>query len=294
MNYTQKIYLNNIITNNNMNIDSFTEAFTSAIKDYESKNGRRKQKIQVTVSFNDKDYVVEVNKTHKVKDNFLAILDNISSAIRNPFYHSNIERPDIFGDLMKNLIGYTFENGKLTFNFNKVDNYDRKAPFLNEIKEYFDNGYEYKKHHESIESDFSNNGNKENNIAPDMEYLNKYIDILIKYADIINLDKFKNIHCTFRYMGDLGSQGRPVNGNIDSLKSKLLDILSVVYKYSTDIVGIYPNKLDIYNPNGMEYNDYLSFGIMESDRAIAVHKYLSEQKSKAMENIYGCGKYTGD
>ena len=138
---------------------------------------------------------------------------------------------------------------------------------------------------------------KKPNVNLDMSKLNKYIDILIKYADLLELDKFVRVGMRYRYNGDYGVSSKDVDGDIYSIKDKLNNLVNLVNKYARDVIDIYPSELHKLNINNINNIDFLLFSTMENDNAIAVNKYLDKVKGEAITEYYSSkpsGSYVGD
>lgn len=277
-------------------IKNFKEVFDQSTKDILSIVGKRKKVLDYVFVYKDHRFTIQHNRTMNVIPLIKEVMFEILKRTHQ-YYHGNICRIDDFRKDLDRFDCYLYDNGIIKIIFNEEDN-SWKKHIYHELKSYAVHDYHINKHIEEIEPDFSNYMTKEKNQDPDIEMLNNYIDILLKYSDKLYLDKYKTVSIGYYYGGSYGISSSSILGHPEMIKSELNKLIGLAMKYSSDVIEIIPDGIrKILDGVDIEHIDLLSFKTVLNDNAIAVKKYLDEERGIAISEYYASkpsGSYVGD
>lgn len=291
--------VNNIFVNNLVDVNLFIPALQDLIKDHDAKFGKRKKKMNITIRYGNNPYhkfEIESNKTYLPT----GILKDIMVELEKKYRvsrHQNINRYiNDFEKFVKSITGYTYENDEIVIHSTGIVDQERAAALIAELSDYITECQKYKEHIKSVVPDFTNYMDREPNRPVNFEKLYKYIDILIKYADVIDLQEYTNIMFYF-YESGWSSGSAAIKRDLFSIKEKLTSLINYWLKYTHDVVDIYPSNIGNVTVDNILKIDFLDFSAMYSDNAIAVQKHLAGVRSTALAAEYAShqpGQYVGD
>lgn len=277
-------------------VANFKEVFDIATAEILSVVGKRKKLLDYVFVYKDYRFTITHNRTMTPR----IMIDEIMFQIlkkTNIYYHFNIERRDEFKELLGRFIGYSYSNGVIYINFLEED-LSWKNEFIDEINEYINQDIEETERFNSIEGDFTNYMVKEKNKELDMEKINKYIDILIKYQDKIHLDLFRNVSMNYYHGSSCSTISSSVLGHPEMIKSELNKLIDIALSRTSDVIGVIPEGLGkIADGVDIDNINFLSFKTILNDNAIAVKKHLDEERGRGIMEYYASkpsGSYVGD
>lgn len=277
-------------------IKNFKEVFDQATNDILSLVGNRKKVLDYVFVYKDHRFVIQHNRTIGTNSLIKEIMFQILKRTHK-YYHHNIQRGDDFRKLLDRFDCYLYKQGAIHIIFNEENN-TWKKDICDELKSFASHAYQIDKHIDEIKPDFSNYAIKEKNIEPDMEMLNNYIDILLKYSDKLQLNRYRKVSMGYYYGGSYGVSSSSISGHPEMIKSELNKLIGMAMKYSSDVIEIIPDNVrKIIDGVDIEFIDLLSFKVVLNDNAVAVNKYLLEERGRAISNYYDSkpsGSYVGD
>lgn len=277
-------------------VKNFQVIFDQATNNILSVVGKRKKMLDYIFVYKDHRFVIQHNRTMGINSLIKEIMFQILKRTHR-YYHHNIERSDDFRKLLDRFDCYLYKQGAIHIIFSEEDNTWKKHIY-HELKSFASHAYLIDKHVEEIKPDFSKHMILEKNIEPDMEMLNNYIDILLKYSDKLQLDKYRKVSMGYYYGGSYGVSSSSISGHPEMIKSELNKLIGMAMKYSSDVIEIIPDNVrKILDGVDIEFIDLLSFKVVLNDNGIAVNKYLLEERGRAISNYYSSkpsGSYVGD
>lgn len=277
-------------------VKNFQVIFDQATNNILSVVGKRKKMLDYVFVYKDHRFVIQHNRTMGINSLIKEIMFQILKRTHR-YYHHNIERSDDFRKLLDRFDCYLYKQGAIHIIFSEEDNTWKKHIY-HELKSFASHAYLIDKHVEEIKPDFSKHMILEKNIEPDMEMLNNYIDILLKYSDKLQLDKYRKVSMGYYYGGSYGVSSSSISGHPEMIKSELNKLIGMAMKYSSDVIEIIPDNVrKILDGVDIEFIDLLSFKVVLNDNGIAVNKYLLEERGRAISNYYSSkpsGSYVGD
>ena len=293
--YFKDNYINNLLKEEPMT-KNFQETFDNVTKIILDRVGKRKQYLMYVFEYNNIQFSIKYNRNYNINGLIRQMLIELHKKVH--FYrHSNVSNEDDFQRFLQRFNSYSIDGETIKLNFNPVDD-SWKENLKHDLESYIVHDFQVNKHLKEIEPDFTNYMKKEPNKEPDMESLNRYIDILLKYSKELQLDKFYRVSIGYYYAGSFGVSSSNILGHPEMIKSELNKIINIALKHSSDVIEVIPDGIrEILDGKDIERIDFLSFKTVLNDNAIAVKKYLDEERAKGIIAYYESkpsGSYVGD